>query len=146
MLMREQCFICTKNLSNINSILDAQHVKYSWRPHFEENKYILYFSKQNLYTCIPCGKQFFMWNLSKNKLNLLKNRTINGKQMNLPKLPCKLIEHCIMCKQETPYLDSDPLHLRQFYLKSMGQCCSSCYVAIHNTSTTCDDFEEEMYY
>ena len=83
MLMREQCFICTKNLSNINSILDAQHVKYSWRPHFEENKYILFFSKQNLYTCIPCGKQFFMWNLSKNKLNLLENRTINGKQITI---------------------------------------------------------------
>ena len=51
-----------------------------------------------------------------------------------------------MCKQETPYLDSDPLHLRQFYLESIGQCCSSCYMAIHNTATTCDDFEEEMYY
>ena len=70
MLMKEQCFICTKNLSKINSILDAQYVKYSWRPHFEENKYILYFSKQNLYTCIPCGKQFFMWNLSKNKVKV----------------------------------------------------------------------------
>ena len=52
MLMKEQCFICTKDLSNINSILDAKYVKYSWRPHFEENKYILYFSKQNLwYLC-----------------------------------------------------------------------------------------------
>jgi hypothetical protein len=146
MLMNHRCFICTKDLSNITSVLDAKYIKYSWRPHFEETKYIIYFSKHNLSSCVTCGKEFFMWNLSKNKLNLLKNRTINGKQMTLTKLPCKLVDHCIMCKQETPYLESDPLHLRQFYLKSMGQCCASCYMGMHNTATTCDDFEEEMYY
>ena len=89
MLMSHCCFVCTKDLSHITSVLDAKYVKYSWRPHFEETKYILYFSKRNLSSCVPCGKQFFMWNLSKNKLNLLKNRQINGRPINLTKLPCK---------------------------------------------------------
>ena len=88
----------------------------------------------------------YVESLQKQSKSINKTESLMVDKLQLPKLPCKLIEHCIMCKQETPYLDSDPLHLRQFYLKSMGQCCSSCYMAIHNTSTTCDDFEEETYY
>ena len=135
MLMNHSCFICAKNLSNIDTIIDSKCVSY----YLEENKYILYFSKQDIHTCIPCGKQLFMWNLSKNKFNLIKNRTIEGTQIKLSKIPC--FAHCVMCKQRPPYE-----YLQKFYIKSIGQCCSSCYMAIHNTSTTCDDFEEEMYY
>ena len=135
--MSHHCFICAKNLSNIDTIIDSKCVSY----YLEENKYILYFSKQNIHTCIPCGKQLFMWNLSKNKFNLIKNRTIEGTQIKLSKIPCSA--HCVMCKQQPKF----PLeYLQKFYIKSIGQCCSSCYMAIHNTSTTCDDFEEEMYY
>ena len=135
MLMNHSCFICAKNLSNIDTIIDSKCVSY----YLEENKYILYFSKQDIHTCIPCGKQLFMWNLSKNKFNLIKNRTIEGTQIKLSKIPC--FAHCVMCKQRPPYE-----YLQKFYIKSIGQCCSSCYMAIHNTSTTCDDFEDEMYY
>ncbi len=133
--MSHHCFICAKNLSNIDTIIDSKCVSY----YLEENKYILYFSKQDIHTCIPCGKQLFMWNLSKNKFNLIKNRTIEGTQIKLSKIPC--FAHCVMCKQRPPYE-----YLQKFYIKSIGQCCSSCYMAIHNTATTCDDFEEEMYY
>jgi hypothetical protein len=135
--MSHHCFICAKNLSNIDTIIDSKCVSY----YLEENKYILYFSKQNIHTCIPCGKQLFMWNLSKNKFNLIKNRTIEGTQIKLSKIPCSA--HCVMCKQQPKFPHE---YLQKFYIKSIGQCCSSCYMAIHNTSTTCDDFEEEMYY
>jgi len=138
MLMNHSCFICAKNLSNIDTIIDSKYLK---RHVQEENKYILYFSKQDIHTCIPCGKQLFMWNLSKHKFNLLKNRTIEGTQIKLSKIPCST--HCVMCKQ-LPKLQYEYSH--KCYIKSIGQCCASCYMAIHNTSTTCDDFEEEMYY
>ena len=131
--MSHHCFICAKNLSNIDTIIDSKCVSY----YLEENKYILYFSKQDIHTCIPCGKQLFMWNLSKNKFNLIKNRTIEGTQIKLSKIPC--FAHCVMCKQRPPYE-----YLQKFYIKSIGQCCSSCYMAIHNTATTCDEFD--MYY
>jgi len=134
MLMNHSCFICAKNLSNIDTIIDSKYLK---RYVQEENKYILYFSKQDIHTCIPCGKELFMWNLSKNKLNLIKNRQIEGTQIKLSKIPCSV--HCVMCKQRPPYEYS-----QKFYIKSIGQCCSSCYMAIHNTATTCDEFD--MYY
>jgi len=131
--MSHHCFICAKNLSNIDTIIDSKCVSY----YLEENKYILYFSEQDIHTCIPCGKQLFMWNLSKNKFNLIKNRSIEGTPFKLSKIPC--FAHCVMCKQRPPYE-----YLQKFYIKSIGQCCSSCYMAIHNTSTTCDEFD--MYY
>jgi len=147
MQMKDRCFICKKDLSGINSILDAKYIKYSWRPHFDENKYIVFFSQDKSCSCVPCGKQLFMWNLSKNKINMVHNRTIKGDPFRLTKLPCAQLEHCVMCKQETVYLDSDPIHLRQYYLKSIGQCCTNCWAAIHNTATTGDDsFEDEIYY
>ena len=133
--MSHHCFICAKNLSNIDTIIDSKCVSY----YLEENKYILYFSKQNIHTCIPCGKQLFMWNLSKNKFNLIKNRTIEGTQIKLSKIPCSA--HCVMCKQQPKFPHE---YLQKFYIKSIGQCCSSCYMAIHNTATTCDEFD--MYY
>ncbi len=136
MLMNHSCFICAKNLSNIDTIIDSKYLK---RYVQEENKYILYFSKQDIHTCIPCGKELFMWNLSKNKFYLLKNRQIEGTQFKLSNITCSV--HCVMCKQQQPHEYS-----QKFYVKSIGQCCPSCYMAIHNTSTTCDDFEEEMYY
>lgn len=135
--MSHHCFICAKNLSNIDTIIDSKCVSY----YLEENKYILYFSKQDIHTCIPCGKQLFMWNLSKNKFNLIKNRTIEGTQIKLSKIPCSA--HCVMCKQQPKFPHE---YLKKFHIKSIGACCASCYMAIHNTATTCDDFEEEMYY
>jgi len=126
--MNHSCFTCSKPLSNIDTIIDSNC------EHPEDNNYILFFSKQNIHTCIPCGKQLLMWDLSKNKLNLLKNRSIGGVHFKLSKIPCST--HCVICKQPPPHK-----YLSKFYIKSIGQCCSSCYMAIHNTATTGDDFE-----
>ena len=136
MLMREQCFICTKNLSNINSILDAQYVKYSWRPHFEENKYILYFSKQNLYTCIPCGKQFFMWNLSKNKFNLIKNTEKRFQNLNslfVTKFETQALG--ILEEYNIKYIILTPKAKAKYDIKKLGYYSGKCFDKIYDQET-----------
>ena len=78
---------------------------------------------------------------------MLKNRQITGKAFQLEMSPYPQIDKCVMCKQDTPYVDSDPINIRQYYLNSIGQCCSCCYMGMHNTSTSGDEeFYEDMYY
>jgi hypothetical protein len=109
------CFICAKKLFGLY-VIDAKHCL---SPHLAKNKFTLSF--KDFHTCVPCGTQLFKWNRTKNKIKLLKNRAI-GIPIKLK--PC-LQEQCIMCKQPGPL---------KFYIKPVGKCCASCYMAMHNTS------------
>lgn len=141
------CYVCSKELK-VKYILDSTCVQHCWRPHFNNKNYVMQFKNKDVYTCIPCGKQLAIWNYTSNskKLYLLKNREYFGKLLRLDVAPQPEIEHCVLCHQETPYRDSDNIALRQFYLKSIGQCCSSCYKAAMNCSTSSDDDYLEDYY
>ena len=59
--MRDRCFICNKNLSKILTTLDAKFALRNWNSYYDNKDYILYFSKNNISTCVPCGKQYFKW-------------------------------------------------------------------------------------
>ena len=54
--MRDRCFICNKNLSKTLTILDAKYTLRNWNSYYDNKEYILYFSKNNMSTCVPCGK------------------------------------------------------------------------------------------
>ena len=146
MLMRDRCFICQKDLSKITTTLDAKHVMRWWSSYFDQNEYILYFSNTNISTCVPCGKQYFKWVLSRNKTNLINTRQLRGTNLKLSKLPCNQMARCTMCKQETPYKETSPLESRKYYLASIGQCCANCFMGIHNTSTAyINSSDEDLY-
>jgi len=146
MLMRDKCFICQKDLSKITTTLDAKHVMRWWSSYFDQNEYILYFSNTNISTCVPCGKQYFKWVLSRNKTNLINTRQLRGTNLKLSKLPCNQMARCTMCKQETPYKETSPLESRKYYLASIGQCCANCFMGIHNTSTAyINSSDEDLY-
>ena len=146
MLMRDKCFICQKDLSKITTTLDAKHVMRWWSSYFDQNEYILYFSNTNISTCVPCGKQYFKWVLSRNKTNLINTRQLRGTNLKLSKLPCNQMARCTMCKQETPYKETSPLESRKYYLESIGQCCANCFMGIHNTSTAyINSSDEDLY-
>jgi len=110
------CFICAQKFSGCY-VVDAKHSLLQ----ISENKFILFFPKKNFFTCVPCGKELFKWNLSKNKLSLLKNRAY-GKSIKLI-LAQKTIKKCIICKQVMQHLGP------------IGRCCSG---AMYNVST-CGD-------
>ena len=144
--MRDRCFICQKDLSKITTTLDAKHVMRWWSSYFDQNEYILYFSNTNISTCVPCGKQYFKWVLSRNKTNLINTRQLRGTNLKLSKLPCNQMARCTMCKQETPYKETSPLESRKYYLASIGQCCANCFMGIHNTSTAyINSSDEDLY-
>ena len=146
MLMRDKCFICQKDLSKITTTLDAKHVMRWWSSYFDQNEYILYFSNTNISTCVPCGKQYFKWVLSRNKTNLINTRQLRGTNLKLSKLPCNQMARCTMCKQATPYKVTSPLESRKYYLASIGQCCANCFMGIHNTSTAyINSSDEDLY-
>lgn len=74
-----RCFVCTKTLSNCYEV----ESKHCLSPLLSD-KYTVFFKKKNFRTCMPCGKDLFKWNLSKNKIQLLKKKAT-----------------CIICKQLT---------------------------------------------
>jgi hypothetical protein len=144
--MQKRCFICQKNLSKITSILDAKHALRNWHPYFENKEYILYFSKNNISTCVPCGKQYFKWLLSRNKPTLINNRQLKGTNLKLTKLPCDQYANCVFCRTPTQYKETVPLDSRKYYLAAVGQCCPNCYMGICNTSTAyINSSDEELY-
>ena len=144
--MRYRCFICNKNLSKTLTILDAKYTLRNWNSYYDNKEYILYFSKNNMSTCVPCGKQYFKWFLSRNKPTLINNRQIRGKNIKLAKIPCNQFANCVFCRTPTQYKETDPLDTRKYYLASVGQCCPYCYIGIHNTSTAyINSSDEELY-
>jgi len=138
--MKKSCHICSKEL-NVKYILDSIRVQHCWRPHFNNKDHAMHFKNEDFFTCIPCGKQLAVWNhtTNKKKLLLIKTREYFGKSPRLDIAPKPEIEHCVLCHQETPYNDSDDIAFRHFYLRSIGQCCGSCYKAAMNCSTSSDD-------
>ena len=144
--MRDRCFICQKNLSKILCTLDAKHVLRNWHSYFDDKEYILYFSKTNISTCVPCGKQYFKWFLSRNKPSLINKRQLKGTNLKLANIPCNQMAPCVFCRNPTPYKETDPLESRKYYLASIGQCCSNCFMGIHNTSTAyINSSDEDLY-
>lgn len=145
--MKQLCHICCKELI-VKYILDSTCVQHCWRPHFDNKKYVMQFKNNDFFTCIPCGKKLAMWNYTSNtkRINMLKRRECFGKQMRLDLAPYPEIEKCILCRQDTPYYDSDDIAIRHFYLKEIGQCCASCYKAAMNCATSSDDDYYDDYY
>ena len=144
--MRDRCFICNKNISKILTTLDAKFALRNWNSYHDNKDYILYFSKNNISTCVPCGKQYFKWFLSRNKPTLINNRQIKGTSLKLTRIPCNQFANCVFCRTPTQYKETDPLDTRKYYLASVGQCCPNCYMGIHNTSTAyINSSDEELY-
>ena len=38
-----------------------------------------------------------------------------------------VVEKCVSCGKETPYLRSTPIQQRKFYIVGIGQVCFECY-------------------
>ena len=108
--MRDRCFICNKNLSKTLTILDAKYTLRNWNSYYDNKEYILYFSKNNMPTCVPCGKQYFKWFLSRNKPTLINNRQIKGTSLKLTRIPCNQFANCVFCRTPTQYKDLSNYH------------------------------------
>ena len=141
----EKCWICCKDLSNINCVVQANLInnKKTWREHWEKTPYKFFFPKENKSTCLDCFKTYSAWKSSKNKLQFIRNREIRGGKPKLEfPVPVKY-DKCIICKQKTPYEITTSIYQRQHFLSGIGQFCGPCYMATTNTGMVMREFYED---
>ena len=131
-IMTNRCYICMKDLKDINISVDAHLVnnQVTWRDHYENNEHKYYFAKRNITTCKCCFKKLTGWDNKKNKISFLKDRQLKGIK---PKLKFPIIvkvDKCAMCETDTQYQKNDTIYNRDNYISGIGQLCQECYFSV----------------
>ena len=139
---RDNCWICCKDLSNINCTVQANLInnKKTWRDFYAKKPYKFYFPKENKSTCFECFKTLSSWKASKSKIQFIRNREIRGAKPELEfPIPVKY-DKCVICKQNTPYEITTSIYQRQHFISGIGQFCPCCYMATANTGIVMREF------
>lgn len=131
----KNCDFCNMELNSFITY-DIRHAFRRWADGNFENKdndsFQLFIPSLNKHSCIDCGKNYYYYKYSKNKLRKINKRQITGK-IKLPRIidPNKLNirEYCVICNCQIENLTINTSVInRQNYVEGIGQLCIDCNI------------------
>ena len=128
----KNCHFCNTNLTSLITY-DIRHAfKNNSFGNYENKNFQLFIPSLGKNSCIDCGKNYYFYKFSNNKLKILNKRQINGKIKLSKKIdPNKLNikEYCVSCNCEIKNLTiNTTINNRENYIEGIGQFCSNCII------------------
>lgn len=131
----KKCHFCNIELNSLITY-DIRHAFRRWADGKFDNSYNnsfqLFIPSINKSSCIDCGKKYYLFKFSKNKIKNINKRQITGK-INLPKQidpnELNIKEYCVICNCQIKHLTINTSVVnRDNYIEGIGQFCNDCMI------------------
>jgi len=131
----KKCHFCNIELNSLITY-DIRHAFRRWADgkfdNTNNNSFQLFIPSINKSSCIDCGKNYYLYKFSKNKVKIINKRQITGK-IRLPKQvdpnELNIKEYCVICNCQIKHLTINTSVVNRYnYIEGVGQFCDNCMI------------------